>query len=126
MKVFLATPILALALFSGCYSAAPAGEHSWTIRAPSKVALETKLSFTVEAHAPDGTAVAEVPYVWKVEWVSVEGTRHQGKSSHEEHIKVKGTPGTATLRILAYGPDQKLVEVAHATFEVTPAQAPAH
>jgi hypothetical protein len=120
-------PMWALLLIAGCYSAAPAGQHVWTIRVPKTVALENKLVFTVETNAPDGTAFHDVPYVWRVDWVGVQGTRHQGYSFTREKITAKGTPGNATLRILAYDPGGDLVEVASATIEVTPmAEPPAH
>ena len=123
MKLILATPTLAL-LLAGCYAAAPAGEHHWTIKAPKSVALENKLVFTVEAHSPDGRPVHDAPYVWRVDWMGVQGTRHQGHSFVPEKITAKGSPGTATLRVLATDGYGNLVEVASATVDVTPASRP--
>ena len=118
-KLFLAIPLLA-----GCYSAAPAGEHRWTIKVPKSVALENKLVFTVEAHASSGTPVQDVPFVWRVDWVGVQGSRHQGRSFEPEKITAKGQPGTATVRVYGYDLNENLVEVASATVEVTAAPQP--
>lgn len=123
MKRLLATPILAL-LLAGCTTAAPAGDQRWAVKAPKSVALENKLVFSVETHGPDGAPVHEVPYVWRVDWVGVRGTRHQGHSFIPEKITAKGSPGVATLRILAVDPHGTLVEVASAAVEVTPAHQP--
>jgi hypothetical protein len=125
MKTFLATTALALTLVAGCYVAATTEDYRWSVKAPSKVSLESKLTFTVEARAPDGAAAIGVPYVWRVDWVGVKGTRHQGHSSDEERITVKGDPGTAVVRILVLDQAHHLVEVARATFEVTASQLPA-
>src|SRR5688572_17803508 len=115
MKIFLAVTALALALVAGCFVASEAGEYRWTVKAPSKVALDSKLHFTAEAVAPDGTPVADAPYVWRVDWVGVHGIRHQGRSFDEERIQVKGDPGRAVLRILAVDRYNHMVEVARAT-----------
>ena len=115
---------LSLAILAGCYTAAPVGEHVWTVKVPKSVALENKLIFTVEAHTPGGTPEHEVPYVWRVDWVGVQGSRHQGHSFVPEKITAKGSPGTATVRILAHDLYGSLVEVASATVEVTPAAQP--
>ena len=116
--------MLALPLIAGCYSAAPAGDHRWTIKAPKTVVLENKLVFTVEAQTPDGAQVRDVPYVWRVDWVGVQGPRHQGYSFVPEKITAKGSPGTATLRVLAHDLHESLVEVASAQVEVTAAPVP--
>jgi hypothetical protein len=122
-KLILAAPTLAL-LFAGCYTAAPAGEHLWTVKAPKSVALENKLVFTVEAHSPGGSEDHDVPYVWRVDWVGVQGTRHQGRSFVPEKITAKGSPGVATIRVLAYDLSGTLVEVASTTVDVTSAPRP--
>ena len=88
------------------------------------MALENKLVFTVETHTHDGAIIQDVPYVWRVDWIGVQGTRHQGHSYIPEKITAKGSPGTATLRILAYDMHESLVEVASATVEVLPAPQP--
>ena len=112
-----------LTLLAGCKVAATAGEFRWKVYAPASVTAESRLLFTVETHQ-DGSPVAGVPYVWKVQWVGVEGIRHQGHSFDGESIRVKGAPGRATVLILAVRGDH-LVEVARASFEVKPAHPPA-
>ena len=124
MKTFLATTALALTLVAGCYVAATAEEYRWTVKAPSKVALDSKLHFTAESRTADGASVPDAPFVWRVDWVGVKGVRHQGRSFFEERILVKGESGTAVLRIFAVDHVGHLVEVAHATFDVTVSQPP--
>lgn len=125
MKVLIAASVLGLALVAGCFVAATAEEYRWKIKAPAKTPLGAKLHFTVEAATPDGTAAIDVPYVWRVDWVGVNGIRHQGRSFRPERIEVKGEPGMAILRILAADLHGRTVEVAHAMFEVTPDRPPA-
>ena len=121
MRAFL---ILAtLTLLSSCKVAAPAEEFRWKVEAPASVNEEGRLHFTVETRQ-NGTPVHGVPYVWKVHWVGVEGIRHQGYSFDNETIRVKGAPGKATVQILAIQGNH-LVEVAHASFEVTSGHSPA-
>ena len=113
-----------LALLAGCKVAAMAGEFRWKVHAPASVVEESRLQFTVET-TQDGSPVHAVPYVWKVQWVGVDGIRHQGHSFDPESIRVKGAPGTATVQILAVEHGDRLVEVARASFEVKPARPPA-
>ena len=124
MKTFLGLSMLAL--LAGCHSAVRSDDFRWSVKAPSQVSLgsKSKLRFVAEARTPDGGLVADVPYLWVVEWVGLHGTRHQGYSTHEEQITVKGSPGTAQLRILALDGDRE-VEVARASFEVVTEQLPA-
>ena len=113
-----------LTILAGCKVAASAGEYRWKVHAPASVTTESKLHFTVETRQ-DGNPVHGVPYVWRVQWVGVDGIRHQGHSFDPESIRVKGTPGTATVQILAVEFGDRLVEVARASFEVKPAHPPA-
>ena len=124
MRVALGAVVVVL--LAGCKSAAPAANYQWTIHAPPQVTLgsHSKLKFNVETRTLDGQLAAEVPYRWVVEWVGVHGAEHQGYSSREEELSVKGGPGIATLRILAaHGGDSK-IEVARATFSVVPETLP--
>ena len=125
MKVLITASLLGLCLAAGCLVAATTEEYRWSVHAPSKVSMDGRLQFTVEARASDGTPVVDVPYVWRVDWAGVHGIRHQGRSSDPERILVKGEPGTAVLHILAFDRSHHLVEVASATVQVTPSQAPA-
>ena len=122
MKTLLA--LATLTLLAGCKVAAPAGEFRWKVHALASVTEESKLHFRVETHQ-NGSPVYGVPYVWRVQWVGVDGIRHQGRSFESETIRVKGAPGTATVQILAVDDGDHLVEVARAEFEVKPAHPPA-
>jgi hypothetical protein len=112
--------LLALAVLGGCYTAAQGAAYKWTLQAPSSVvhAPGSKLRFTVETKTLDGKPIGNVPYVWVVDWVGLHGAEHNGESSREESILVKGGPGTAHLYILASDPNGRLVEVARTRFEV--------
>ena len=116
-----------LAILAGCKVAATAEDYRWSVKAPSQVSLvpKSKLHFTVEARTSDGHLVAEVPYMYAVEWVGVHGLRHQGWSSREEYIVVKGDPGMAFLRILVLDRYHNITEVARSTVEVTAETPPA-
>ena len=118
--------VLALLTLAGCKVAATADDYQWTVKVPAQVshASHSKLHVVVEAHA-QGRLVAEVPYMWVVDWVGVHGVRHQGWSSREEDIVVKGGPGTATVRVLVFDRGHNVVEVARASFEVTAETPPA-
>lgn len=120
MKTLTALTLLTLAT-AGCKVAATAEDYRWTVSAPSQVvdAPRSKLRFVVHAQAADGRPAAEVPYMWVVDWVGVHGIRHQGWSGREEHLQVKGEPGTAVLRILVFNHAHDIVEVAQASFQVT-------
>ena len=107
-----------MALLASCQSAAKAKDYRWTVKVPPKIEVESKLRFTVETTTPDGAAARDVPFVWKVMWVGVDGSHHQGYSSKEQSIRVKGAPGKAKLHIFADDPAGELVEVASETIEV--------
>jgi hypothetical protein len=120
--------LAAVAVMAGCKTpAAPAANYQWSVKAPSQVTLgsKSKLRFVVETRTPDGQVAAEVPYRWVVEWVGLHGSEHQGYSSREEEITVKGGPGKASLRILASQGEDRKVEVAHAQFDVIQETLPA-
>lgn len=114
-----------LLLLAGCKVAASAGDHVWTVKAPPKVEIGSKLRFTVETHDLGGAPVREVPFIWKVEWAGLEGVRHQGWSFREESIRVKGDPGTGVVRIFASVDGDEMAEVGRASFQVLAAPPPA-
>lgn len=120
MKTLTALTLLILPA-GGCKVAATAEDYRWSLTAPSQVvdAPHSKLRFVVQAQTPDGRLAGEVPYMWVVDWVGVRGIRHQGWSGREEHLQVKGDPGTAVLRILVFNHAHDIVEVAQASFQVT-------
>jgi hypothetical protein len=125
MRTIARVILLSVASTAGCHVAATAEGYRWSVKAPATVMHQphSRLTFTVEARATDGQLVAEVPFVWFVHWVGVNGVEHQGWSSREHSILVKGDSGTATLRILARGP-YGLVEVARHEFKVEEGPAP--
>ena len=107
-----------IALLASCQSAAKAKDHVWSVKAPPRVETESKLHFTVETTTSTGSPERDVPYVWKVDWVGIDGSHHKGISYEEQSIRVKGSPGRAKLRIFGKDGADELVEVASATIEV--------
>ena len=107
-----------LAMLASCQSAAKAKDYRWSVKAPPKIEAESKLRFTVETTTASGVQAQEVPFVWKIDWVGIEGSHHQGYSYKEQSIRVKGAPGKAKLRVFAKDPGDELVEVANMTIEV--------
>jgi len=126
----LAALVAAGFLTAGCRTWGTTEGTQWAVKAPSKVPHNPndKLVFTVETTTPDGQRVEGLSYVWQVEWVNVHGSNHKGRSFEQQTISVKGSPGTAYLRIYAYDKNQKLVEVAIHPFLVDEelAHPPAH
>ena len=116
MKTLLGLSLLAL--LASCQPVAKPKDHVWTVKAPPKVELDSRLRFTVETRTAAGEAVGAVPFLWKVEWVGAEEPQYQGVSFREMAINVKGSPGTATVRVFAPDGDGRHVEVASATVEV--------
>lgn len=118
------TSALLLLVLSGCHVASSAEAYRWTLKPPATVgsAPHRRLSFSVETTTPGGAIEEGVPYIWVVDWVGVHGVEHQGRSSREESIRVKGGAGTARLRILAIDRGERIVEVASAAVEIPPAQ----
>jgi hypothetical protein len=107
-----------LALLASCQSAAKAKDYRWVVKAPPTIEAESKLRFTVETVTDGGEQAREVPYIWKVDWVGIEGSHHQGYSFKEQSIRVKGAPGKARLRIFAEDPAGERIEVANTTITV--------
>ena len=116
MRAFLGLSLMAL--LASCQSAAKAKDYVWTIKSPPRIEAESKLRFTVETATAGGAQAHEVPFIWKVDWVGIEGSHHQGYSYKEQAIRVKGAPGRAKLRIFAEDPAGERVEVASATIDV--------
>jgi len=114
------TAWLAIVLLAGCHVAATAEDYTWVLKAPSTVphAPHSRLTFSVEASGADGRHVSGIPFVWMVDWVGVRGLNHNGISDRQEEILVKGTTGTAVLRILAIDRQNQMKEVARSTVEV--------
>lgn len=114
------TALLGIGLLAGCHVAATAEDYTWTVKAPSTVthAPHSRLYFSVETSGADGRHASGVPYIWTVDWVGVHGLSHNGISDRQEEILVKGSNGTALLRILAIDRQNQIREVARASIEV--------
>lgn len=114
------TGVFLVLLLTGCHVASTAEEYRWSLKSPPTVtaAPKSRLSFSVETTTPGGRAEEGVPYIWVVDWVGVHGVQHQGRSSREESIRVKGGAGTALIRILAFDREDRLLEVARAPVEI--------
>jgi len=107
-----------MALLASCQSAAKAKDYTWTIKAPPSIEVESKLRFTVETKTASGEQPRDIPFIWKVDWVGIDGSHHQGYSYKEQSIRVKGAPGKAKLRVFANDPAGEQVEVAGTVIEV--------
>jgi len=119
------TSALLLLVLTSCHVASSAEAYRWALKSPARVdaAPHRRLSFSVETTTSGGTSEDGVPFIWVVDWVGVQGAEHQGRSYHEESLRVKGGPGTAWLRILAFDHGDRLIEVARAPVEIPPAQS---
>jgi hypothetical protein len=106
-----------LLLLTACKDWAQTGQQTLTISAPASVNRHGEFYFTVLAKDKDGQAVS-VSFQWSVEWVGVEGSTHKGKTGVSEKIRVKGGPGTATLRILGYDAQDNWGEIAKHPFQI--------
>jgi hypothetical protein len=109
-----AASLLAL---TACKDWAQVGVHTLTISAPASVSRHGEFYFTVTAKDADGHQIG-ADFKWSVEWVGVEGSNHKGTTNASEKIRVKGGPGTATLRILGYDAQGNWGEIAKHVFQV--------
>ncbi len=118
--VSLAALVVVSLLSNGCRIWGTVDGYKWSIQAPARVTHGPgdKLVFTVETTTPEGQKVEGISYLWVIEWVNLHGGSHKGRSFEEQIISVKGSPGTAHVRIYAYDKDGRLVEVAKTPFEV--------
>jgi hypothetical protein len=110
---------VALAFLSpSCGNWAKLPDHTITIVAVEQVKQKEEFTFTVNIKDASGQPLKKVEYQYKLDWVGVEGSTHKGKSGVLEKIRVKGNPGTATLRILGYDAQDVFGEVAKFEFQV--------
>lgn len=110
--------LLGIPALSGCKTWAQAGEHAVTIEAPATVHRGEKFFFTVTVKGSSGNVLPGVAYQWKVDWGGVEGIFHNGKSTVEQRINVKGAPGAAILHIFGYDDQGQVTEVGKREFQV--------
>src|SRR6516165_999656 len=95
-------PALLLLILAACRTYVTQGEHTYKVSAPDHVNRGEDFLFTVTVSDPGGQEVSKVFYHWYVDWEGVEGLKHKGRSGVSQHIRVKGTPGSAILHILGY------------------------
>jgi hypothetical protein len=112
--VMVAAALLAL---TACKDWAQIGVHTLTISAPEMVNRNGEFYFTVTAKDAEGHPTS-ASFQWSIEWVGVEGSKHKGMTGASEKIRVKGNPGTATLRILGYDAQGNWGEIAKHVFQI--------
>ena len=112
-------------VLASCGPIAAPKDHAWTVKTPPMVELDSTLRFTVETRTAADEAVGAVPFLWTVEWVGAEEAQYPGTSFREQAIGVKGSPGTATVRVFVREGENQQVEVARSTVQVLPANLPA-
>ena len=112
---FLALP---LGILSGCKTYVTQGEHRIKISAPDKVNRGEDFLFTVTVNDASGQELTKAIYHWFVDWEGVGGLRHKGKSGVSQHIRAKGSPGSAILHVLGYDTNGTFKEIAHHSFQV--------
>lgn len=102
----------------GCATTVTKGEHTITLTAPEKVNRGEEFIFRVVVKDAAGQEILKAVYHWSIDWEGLEGMKHKGKSGLSEHIRVKGSPGTAVLHILGADAAGELVELARHPFKV--------
>ena len=107
-----------IALLASCQPAVKARDHVWTVKAPPKVELDSRLRFTVESRTAGGEAIGAVPFLWTVEWVGAKEPQYPGASFREQAIDAKGDPGKAIVRVFTRDGDDPQVEVTRVSVEV--------
>ncbi len=109
---------LALCGGAGCKSWAKAQDYTWNVVAPKKVDRGADLVFRVELQSKDGRPTDDLSFWWQVDWAGLKGIQHKGKSFTDHNIRVKGDPGTATLRVFGQDEAGNWVQVAKVPIEV--------
>jgi hypothetical protein len=107
----------ALLALTACKDWAQVGVQTLTISAPTSVSRHGEFFFTVTAKDVEGHQTGAA-FRWSIEWVGVEGSTHKGYTNNSEKIRVKGNPGTATLRILGYDAQGNWGEIGKHVFQV--------
>ncbi|HEX7901630.1 MAG TPA: hypothetical protein VF950_27980 [Planctomycetota bacterium] len=117
MKTFAA--ILIVLGLTGCRSWALKDDYQWAVQMPRKSLNRGEaLQFRVETRDKSGNPVAEVSFLWSVDWVGLNGSRHKGRSYEPLDIRSKGGSGEAFVRIYAYDADGNVVQVLKEPFQV--------
>jgi hypothetical protein len=103
---------------TGCGTWAKLPDHAISVVAVERLNKGEDFTFTVNIKDSSGELLRKVDYQYKVDWVGVEGPIHKAKSGVFQKIRVKGSPGTATLRILGYDAQDNFGEVAKFEFQI--------
>lgn len=114
--------LLAIVPGFGCRTWGTVEDYRWTIKAPAKVQKpireNSQIVFQVESHLVTGEPVESISFYYVIQWVGLQGWDHKGKTFQDQSIRVKGSAGTAYIKIYAYDKDDRLIEVARQDFEV--------
>jgi hypothetical protein len=111
-------PVSFILLLAGCKTYVTQGEHTYRVSAPDRVNRGEDFLFTVTVNDASGQEVTKAIFHWFVDWEGVDGLKHKGKSGISQHIRVKGTPGSAVLHILGYDEAGAFKEIATHVFRV--------
>ena len=116
--VRLSLAAVPLALLAACSTWAESEKHTWTVKAPAKVARGEDFTFQAEAVGPEGVAQEGIKFKWSIDWPQLKGAFYTGASSEPQKIRAKGSGGKGLVRIYGLGPDGGLVQLAKAEFDV--------
>ena len=119
MRILSALALSASVLtLPGCKTWADAREHTLTIKAPEKVNRGEEFVFSVTVKNTAGEEIPKIAFQWSIDWVDLAGSVHKGRAGRDLQIRVKGSPGTATLHILGYDANGTYGELARQSFHV--------
>jgi hypothetical protein len=117
MKTFAA--VVLLLGMSGCRTWALKDDYQWAVQMPRKSLNRGEaFQFRVETRDKAGNPVAGVSFLWAVDWVGLNGSRHKGRSYESLDIRSKGAVGEAFLRLYAYDAEGNVVQVLKEPFQV--------
>ena len=118
MKHAAGMVVTLLLVLSGCRTYLTEGEHRFSITAPERVNRGEEFLFSVAVTDASGRELPKAIYHWFVDWEGIDGMRHKGKSGHLQHLRVKGSPGTAVLHVVGFDPQGIEKELARHAFLV--------
>lgn len=101
---------------SGCKSWAPAQGLTWEVIVPPRVKRGETFSFRVQARTADGKPAEDLPILYAIDWPTVNGMKHKGKTFTSLSQTAKGGPGNGRVRIYTYDDNGEVVQVAQGEF----------